>query len=188
MIMPSLLAQALIILLLGAASYSAGHGARLLMQREGWLKWAAGVLFGFLAFLVSRMTLAGAGWGIFTVLFGDAPDPLTLIGLVGLASTPLLLSFVSATPYFGPGVLRILYGVALLRLATLSNTMLGMDWLGSLGWWATAWVLVSLVGLGLKSLFRGARWLAWTGILGVVRTSPAELMATMPGMRDAIWE
>ena len=188
MIMPSLFAQALIILLLGAASYSVGHGARLLMQREGWLKWTAGALFGFLAFLVNRTALAGAGWVIFSVLFGDAPDPLKLIGLVGLASTPLLLAFVNATPYFGPGVLRVLYVIALLRLATLSSTTLGMDWLGSLGWWTTAWLFVSLVDLGLKSLFRGARWLAWTGILGVVRPSPAELTATMPGMKDAIWQ
>jgi hypothetical protein len=187
MVLPSFLDRALIILLLAAVSYTVAHGARLLMHREGWLKWTAGALFGFLAFLVGRVALAGAGWLVFTLLFGSAPDPLTLLGLVGLASTPLLLSFVSTTPYFGPGFLRILYLIALLRLTTLASTLLGMDWLGSLGWWGTAWLLASLASLGLTSLFRGARWLAWTGILGVVRPSPAQVMATMPGMKDAVW-
>ncbi len=158
------------------------------MRREGWLKWTAGVLFGLLAFLVSRIALAGAGWLVFTVLFGSAPDFLILLSMVGLASTPLLLAFVNATPFFGPGVLRVLYVIALLRLTTLSSTILGMDWLGSLGWWVTAWLLASLASLGLTSLFRGARWLAWTGILGVSRPSPAEVMATKPGMKNAVWE
>lgn len=188
MVMPSFLDRALIILLLAAVSYTFGHGARLLMRREGWLKWVAGVLFGFVAFLAGRVVLAGVGWLVLTVLFASAPEPLVLLGLVGLASTPLLLAFVYATPFFGPGILRVLYAIALIRLTSLSSIMLGMDWLGCLGWWVTAWLLATLAGLGFRALFRRTRWLAWTGILGPYRTSPAELMAKMPGMRDAVWE
>jgi hypothetical protein len=188
MAIPSSLHPALIILLLASASYAVSHGARLLMRREGWLKWTAGVVFGFVLFLVGRIALAGAAWLVFTLLFGGAPDPFILIGLVGLASTPLLLAFVNATPFFGPGVLRLLYVIALIRLTTLSSAMLRMDWLGSLGWWVSAWLLTALAGLSLSFLFRRARRLAWTGIFGPIHPSPADVMGMMPGMKDAVWE
>ncbi len=188
MAVPSFFDPAVPVLFLAAVSYSAAHGTRLLVRCEGWLKWTAGVLFGFVAFLVGRMALAGAGWLVFGGISGAAVDPLTLVDMVGLTSTPLLLAFVHATPYFGRAILRVLYGIALLDLTTLSSRMLGVDWLGTLGRWATAWLMVYLASLGIKWLLRNARWLAWTGILGVAHPSPAEVMAKMPGMNDAIWE
>ena len=82
------------------------------MRRDGWLKWIAGVLYGYGAFLVSRVALAGAAWLILDVFFGLRANLLTLVSLVGLRGTPLLLAFVPhATPFFGPGVLRVLYGI-----------------------------------------------------------------------------
>ncbi len=185
---PSFLDRSLFILLLAAGSHAVAHGARLLMRREGWLKWTAGVLCGFLAFLGSRLALAGAGWLVFAVFFGNGPDLLVLLRLVGLASTPLLLSFVKMVPYFGPGIVQVLHVIALLRLTTLASAVLGMDWLGSLAGWTASWLLVLLASARLKWRFHSAHWLAWTGILGVVRLSPADVMAKMPGMNDAVRE
>lgn len=176
-----------LVLLLAAMSYTVGHGGRILMLRRPWPIWLAGTLFGFVAFLVSRMALAAAAWGIFTVLFGRAPDPWVLVALVGVASTPLLLSFVQITPYFGPGVLRILYIITLIRLTSLTSLELNMDWLGCLGWWVAASLLVAAVSAAFIHAALDARWLAWTGILGPFRTSPEALMAQMPGMKDAHW-
>jgi len=188
MVTPSFIHRGLLILLLSAASYAVAHGSRLLMRREGRLKWTAGVLFAFLAFLVNRLALTGAGWLIFSIFFSSAPYLLVLLGVVGLASTPLLLSFVKMIPFFGPGVLRILDVVALLRLAALASAMLGMDWLGCLAGWITSWLLVFLASARLRWRFRSARWLAWTGVLGVLHLSPADVMAEMPGMKDAVRE
>lgn len=188
MVTPAFLGHALLVLLLAASSYAVAHGTRLQMRREGRLKGTAGVLFGFLAFLFSRLALSGSGWLVFALFFGDAPDPLIMLGLVGLASTPLLLSFVRMTPYLGPGILGVLHVTAHLRLTTLASSMLGMNWLGSLGWWTTAWVVELLASAALKWRFRSARWLAWTGVLGVARLSPGDVMARMPGMNDAIGE
>jgi hypothetical protein len=179
--------QGMIILVLAALSYTVGHGARLLMLKRSWPVWLAGTLFGFVAFLTSRLALAGAAWGLYAVLFGQAPDPWVLVALVGLASAPLLLSFVHLTPFFGPGVLRVLYVIALFWLASVSSEHLNMDWLGSFGWWLAAWLLVSGISYGLTWLFQNAKWLAWTGILGPFRTTPDAVMAEMPGMKDARW-
>ena len=178
-----MLQRGLVILVLAAISFAIGHGARLLMLRRSWPVWTAGVIFGFLAFLVNRLALAGVAWLIFTGLFGNAPDPLTLVALVGLSSAPLLLAFVDVTPFFGPGVLRILYVIAWLRLASLSSLTLGMDWLGCLGWWAAAWLVVAGLAFGLRWLTRDARWLGWTGMIGKFRVTPQEVMATLPGLR-----
>jgi hypothetical protein len=182
-----LLRDGLIVLLLAAASYTIGHGARLLMRRQRWTVWLAGTVFGFFAFLTSRLVLAGAAWLVFTVLFPRAPEPWILVALVGLASTPLLLSFVHLTPFFGPGVLRVLYLIALIRLTSLTSLELNMDWLGCLGWWVAAWLLASGLSYGLSYALRNARWLAWTGIIGPILTTPHAVMAEMPGFRDAQW-
>jgi hypothetical protein len=179
--------QGLTVLLLAAASYTVAHGGRLLMRRERWPIWLAGTLFGFAAFLVSRVALAGTAWGVFTVLFGRAPDPWVLVALVGIASTPLLLSFVNLSPFYGPGVLRLLYVIALIRLTSLTSLELNMDWLGCLGWWVAAWLVVSAVSFGLRYMLEDFRWLAWTGILGPFETTPQAVMAEMPGMKEAQW-
>lgn len=184
---PALFRQGLIILALAALSYTIGHSARILMLKRPWHVWLAGTLFGCLAFLVSRLALAGAAWVVYAALFDHAPAPWMLVTLVGLASAPLLLSFVHLTPFFGPGVLRILYVIALFWLATVTSLQLNMDWLGSLGWWLAAWLLVSAMSYGLTWLFKDARWLAWTGVLGPFRTSPQAVMAKMPGIKDAHW-
>ena len=177
----AMLDRAILILVLAAISYSIAHGARLLMLRRSWPVWLAGTLFGFLAFLANRMTLAAAAWVIYSALFGKAPDPLALVALVGLASTPLLLSFVNVTPFFGPGVLVVLYFITWMRLTTLTSLALGMDWLGCLGWWTAAWLVVAGIGFALRWITRNARWLSWTGMLGRFRTTPQELMPTLPG-------
>jgi hypothetical protein len=179
--------RGLLVLLLAALSYAAGHGGRILMLRRRWPVWLAGALFGFLAFLVSRLSLAGAAWAVFAVLFGRSLDPWTLAGLVGVASTPLLLSFVHVTPFFGPGVLRILFLITMIRLTSLTSLELEMDWLGCLGLWVAAWVVTSVVGLTLTWLLKDAKWIAWTGMFGRFRTTPQEVMAQMPGMKDAQW-
>jgi hypothetical protein len=177
--------RATLILLFAAASYTVAHGARLLMRGQGPLKWTAGVVFGFAAFLVSRIALAGAAWLVFTVLFGQPPGFLILLALVGHASSPLLLSFVNATPFFGPGVLRLLYVISLIRLTSLTSLALGMDWLGCLGWWVAAWLLASVASYALTRSLRNVKWLSWTGILGPFRPTPADIMAKMPGMQGA---
>ncbi len=179
--------EGVLVLLLAAASYTVGHGCRILMLRRPWPLWLAGTLFGFVAFLINRLALAAAAWGIFALLFGRAPDPWVLVALVGVASAPLLLSFVHITPYFGPGVLCILYVITLIRLTSLTSLELNMDWLGCMGWWVAAWLLVGGLSLGLSWLFRNAQWLAWTGILGPFRATPQAVMAKMPGMKDARW-
>lgn len=176
-----------IVLLLAAVSYTIAHGGRLLMRRGRWPVWLAGTLFGGVAFLVSRITLAMAAWVVFTVLFGRAPDPWVLVGLVGIASAPLLLSFVNLTPFYGPGVMRVLYFISLIWLTSVTSSELNMDWLGSLGWWVASWLLLAGVSFVLTALLRHARWLAWTGILGPFRTTPEAVMAEMPGMHDARW-
>ena len=176
-----------IVLLLAAASYAIAHGGRLLMRRGRWPVWLAGTLFGYVAFLVSRITLAGAAWVVFTVLFGRAPDPWVLVGLVGIASAPLLLSFVYLTPFYGPGAMRVLYFLTLIWLTSATSSELNMDWLGCLGWWVAAWLLAAGVSFCLTWSLRNARSLAWTGILGPFRTSPTAVMAEMPGMKDAHW-
>lgn len=183
-----MLRQGLLVLVLAALSYTVAHGARILMLRRPWPVWLAGTLFGFVAFLVSRAALAGSAWVVYAVLFDRAPDPLVLLALVGIASTPLLLSFVNLTPFFGPGVMRILYGITLIRLTSLTSLALGMDWLGCLGWWVAAWLIEMGVSYAVSSLVKNAKWLTWTGILGPFRTTPAEVMASMPGMKDAIWQ
>lgn len=177
--------QGAIILLLAAASYAIAHGGRLLMRRGRWPVWLAGTLFGYVAFLVSRITLAGAAWVVFTVLFGRAPDPWVLVGLVGVASAPLLLSFVYLTPFYGPGVMRLLYFISLIWLTSVTSSELSMDWLGCLGWWVASWLLLGCVSFVFTWLLRNAKWLAWTGILGPFRTTPQAVMAEMPGMQDA---
>jgi hypothetical protein len=179
--------QGVIILVLAALSYTIGHGARILMLKRSWLVWLAGTSFGFVAFITSRVALAAAAWGLYSLLFGQAPEPWILVALVGLASAPLLLSFVHLTPFFGPGVLRLLYVIALFWLVSASSAHLNMDWLGSLGWWLAAWLLVSGISYGLTWLFRNAKWLAWTGILGPFRTTPEAVMGKMPGMKEARW-
>ncbi len=180
--------QGALVLLLAALSFTVAHAARLLMLRRSWPVWLAGSLFGYGAFLVSRLALAGSAWLVYTVLFDRAPDPWVLVALVGVASTPLLLSFVELTPFFGPGVLRVLYLITLIRLTSLTSLQLNMDWLGCLGWWVAAWLLEAAAAYGLRWLCKDARWLAWTGILGPFRTNPREVMAKMPGMKDAVWE
>ncbi len=179
--------QGALILLLAAASYTIAHGARLLMLKRSWPVWLGGTLFGFIAFLVSRVALAGAAWVVYTILFEAAPDPWILVALVGVASTPLLLSFVNLTPFFGPGVLRILYLITLIRLTSLTSLALNMDWLGCLGWWVAAWLLETAASYGLTWLLKDVKWLAWTGILGPFRTGPSAVMSSMPGMKDAVW-
>ena len=174
--------QGALVLLLAAASFAVAHGARILMLKRKWPVWLAGTLFGYIAFLVSRLALAGAAWVVYTVLFADAPDPWVLVALVGVASTPLLLSFVELTPFFGPGVLRILYLITLIRLTSLTSLELTMDWLGCLGWWTAAWLLEFGASYALTWLLKDVKWLAWTGILGPFRTTPQALMAVMPGM------
>ena len=180
--------QGSLVLLLAAASFMIAHGARLLMLKRRWPVWLAGTLFGFAAFLVSRLALAGSAWVVYTVLFDRAPDPWVLIALVGVASTPLLLSFVELTPFFGPGVLRLLYLITLIRLTTLTSLALNMDWLGCLGWWVAAWLLEAGAGYGLVWLLKDVKPLAWTGILGPFRPTPRQVMAVMPGMKDAVWK
>ena len=180
---PPMLERAIVILLLASASWTIGHGGRLLMRRMKTPAWLAGTLFGFVAFLVNRVALAGAAWAIYELLFGNAPDPLVLVALVGVASAPLLLSFAHVTPFFGPGALFILYLITWLRLASLTSLSLGMDWLGCLGWWTAAWLLTSGAGLALRLLLRNAEWLGWTGIFGQQHVTPQELMARLPGIR-----
>jgi hypothetical protein len=179
--------EGMVILLLAAASYTIGHGGRLLMRRGHWPVWLAGSLFGYIAFIVSRVTLAGAAWVVFTLLFDRAPDPWVLVGLVGVASAPLLLSFVYLTPFYGPGVMRVLYAISLIWLTSATSGELGMDWLGCLGWWVAAWLVAAGVSFALTWTLRNARWLAWTGVLGPFRTTPKAVMAEMPGMQDARW-
>jgi hypothetical protein len=179
--------QGAVILLFAAASYTIAHGGRLLMQRRAWPVWLAGTLFGFLAFLVSRLALAGASWVVFEVLFARAPSPWVLAGLVGIASAPLLLSFVNLTPFYGPGAMRVLYFLSLIWLTSVTSSELNMDWLGCLGWWVAAWLLLAGASFCLTRPLRNARWLGWTGILGRFRTTPQEVMAEMPGMKDARW-
>lgn len=183
-----LLRQGMIMLLLAAASYTVGHGARLLMLRQRWPVWLAGTLFGFGAFIVSRCTLAAAAWLVYTTLFGPGRELWVLIALVGVASAPLLLAFVHLTPFFGPGVLRVLYFISLIWLTSTTSSELNMDWLGCLGWWAAAWLLASGASFALAQVFRSAHWLAWTGILGPYHTTPQAVMVEMPGMKDAVWE
>jgi hypothetical protein len=178
---PPALDKAIVVLILAAVSYTIAHGARLVMRRASWPVWLAGTVFGFLAFLANRAALAGAAWLIYTGLFARSPDPLTLLALVGLASTPLLLSFVNVTPFYGPGVLVLLYVITWIRLTSLSSLALGMDWLGCLGWWTAAWIVVAGLGYGLRWLTRDIRWLGWTGMIGRFLTSPQELMPTLPG-------
>ncbi len=179
--------QAVVVLLFAAASYSIAHGGRLLMRQERWPVWGAGVAFGFIAFLVSRVALAGAAWVVDAVLFDRSPDPWMLVTLVGVASAPLLLSFVNLTPFYGPGVMRVLYVISLIMLTWLTSLRLNLDWLGCLGWWASAWLIEFGVSAGLTWVCRDAKWLAWTGMLGPFRTTPQEIMARMPGMKDARW-
>lgn len=178
-----MLNRAILILILSGVSWSIGHGGRLLMRRMKAPAWLAGVLFGFVAFLINRVALAGAAWAIYSALFGNPPEPLVLVALVGVASAPLLLAFVHITPFFGPGVLFILYLITWLRLASLTSLTLGMDWLGCLGWWTAAWLLTSGAGYVLKWLLRRADWLGWTGIFGSQHVTPQELMARLPGIR-----
>jgi hypothetical protein len=177
------LTQAGVILALAALAWSIGHAGRLLMRRMKTGAWLAGTAFGFVAFLVSRLALAGAAWVIYTALFGDAPDPLALVALVGVASTPLLLSFVHVTGFFGPGVLFILYLISWLRLTSLTSLALNMDWLGCLGWWTAAWLLSAGAGHAIRWLLRDATWLGWTGIFGQKQQTPADLLAELPGLR-----
>jgi hypothetical protein len=176
-----------VVLLLAAVSYTIAHGGRLLMRRGRWPVWLAGTLFGYVAFLVSRISLALAAWAVFTVLFGRAPNPWVLVGLVAIASAPLLLSFVYLTPFYGPGAMRVLYFISLIWLTSVTSSELNMDWLGCLGWWVAAWLLASAVSFALTYSLKDVRWLAWTGILGPFRTTPEEVMAEMPGMKEAQW-
>jgi hypothetical protein len=178
-----MLDRAILILLLAGVSWSVGHGGRLWMRRMPAWKWLAGVLFGFVAFLVNRLALAAAAWGIYTVLFGEAPAPLVLVALVGVASAPLLLSFAHVTPFFGYLALFVLHLVTIVRLASFTSLALEMDWLGCLGWWVAASLLTLGVGYGLRWLLRDAKWLGWTGIFGQTRVDPQELMAELPGLR-----
>ncbi len=157
------------------------------MRRARWPVWLAGTAFGYVAFLVSRVGLALAAWVVFTVLFGRAPSPWVLVGLVGIASAPLLLSFVNLTPFYGPGVMRVLYFLSLIWLTSVTSSELRMDWLGCLGWWVAAWLLLAGVSFVFTFALRKARWLAWTGIVGPFRTTPQAVMAEMPGMQDAHW-
>lgn len=177
--------EGLLVLLLAAGSYMVSHGARLLMLKRRGPVWLAGTLFGFTAFLVSRTALAGAAWLVYTALFDRPPDPWVLVALVGAASTPLVLSFVDLTPFFGPGVLRILYLITLIRLTSLTSLELNMDWLGCLGWWVSAWLLEFGASYALTWLLKDVKWLAWTGILGPFRTTPQAIMASMPGFTTA---
>jgi hypothetical protein len=179
--------QAVILLLLAAGSYTIAHGGRLLMHRARWPVWIAGTAFGFVAFLVSRVALAGAAWVVYSLLFGSAPHPWALVALVGVASAPLLLSFVNLTPFYGPGVMRMLYVISLIWLTSATSGELNMDWLGCLGWWVAAWLLLAGVSFALTWALRNARWLAWTGVLGPFRTTSQAVMAEMPGMKDARW-
>jgi hypothetical protein len=179
--------EGLLVLLVAAVSYTIAHGGRLLMHRRRWPVWLAGTLFGYVAFVVSRVSLALAAWVVFTALFGRAPDPWVLVALVGVASAPLLLSFVNLTPFYGPGVMRILYFLSLIWLTSVTSGELNMDWLGCLGWWVAAWLLLAGASFALTWTLRNVRWLAWTGILGPFRTTPAAVMAEMPGMQDARW-
>ncbi|MCU0509217.1 MAG: hypothetical protein MUC34_12655 [Anaerolineae bacterium] len=178
-----MLDRAILIVLLAAASWSVAHGGRLLMRRMKTPAWIAGVIFGFVAFLVNRLALAGAAWAIYSLLFGEAPGLLVLIALVGVASAPLLLSFAQVTPFFGHLALFVLYLITLVRLASLSSVALEMDWLGCLGWWTAAWVVTAAIGYGLRWLLRDATWLAWTGIFGPQRATPQQLLAELPGLR-----
>jgi hypothetical protein len=86
-----------------------------------------------------------------------------------------------------PGVLRLLYVIALIWLTSLTSLELKMDWLGCLGWWVAAWLVAFAVSSGLTFVLKDARWLAWTGILGPFRTTPEAVMAEMPGMKEAQW-
>jgi hypothetical protein len=178
-----MLDRAVLILLLAAASWSVAHGGRLLMRRMRTPVWIAGVIFGFFAFLVNRLALAAAAWTIYSLLFGEAPDLILLVALVGVASAPLLLSFAYVTPFFGYLALFILYLITLVRLASLSSAALEMDWLGCLGWWTAAWVVTAGLGYALRWLLRDARWFAWTGIFGPQRVTPQQLLAELPGLR-----
>ena len=179
--------RSMIVLLLAAASYTIGHAGRLLMRRQPWPVWFAGSASGFFGFILSRVVLAAAAWLVYQVLFDRAPDLPALVALVGLASTPLLFSFVHLTPFFGPGVLRLLYVIALIRLTSLTSLELNMDWLGCLGWWVAAWLVASALSFGLAYSAKNARWLAWTGLLGPVLATPEAVMAEMPGMKEAQW-
>ena len=175
--------HAIVILLLAGLSWSVGHGGRLLMRRmPGWA-WLAGALFGLGAFLTNRLALAAAAWGIYTVLFGEAPDPLILVALVGAASAPLLLSFALVAPFFGYLALFVLHLITIIRLASFTSLALDMDWLGCLGWWTAASLLIVAVGYALRWLLRDARWLGWTGIFAQTRVTPQELLAELPGLR-----
>lgn len=178
-----MLDRAVAILALAGLSWSVGHAGRLLMLRLSTPAWLAGALFGFAAFLANRVALAAAAWGVYTALFGEAPDLGILIALVGVASAPLLLSFALVTPFFGHLALVILHLITVARLASFTSLALGMDWLGCLGWWSAASLLTLAAGYALRWLLRDAAWLRWTGIFGQTNATPQELLAELPGLR-----
>lgn len=106
---PGVLYLSFIVVLLAGFSERVGQSVILFVNEVKPRRFVISLIMGSLLFLGGYLLWVGSIWLITFVLFRRDISLLAVIRAVGLGYAPLLFGFLGLIPYFGTGILTILY-------------------------------------------------------------------------------
>lgn len=135
---PGVLWLSLLVVVLAGASERIGHSAVLFVNEVRPSRMAASLLVGVMLFFGGYLIWIGTIYLVAVALFDPSASIWAVIRAVGLGYTPLFLGFLALIPYFGTGILNILYLWTFAAIAAAVSTVLDLA-----VWQAT---LASIIG------------------------------------------
>lgn len=106
---PGVLTLSLVVVLVAGLSERLGQSVVLFANEIKPRRFIASLLIGALLFLGGYVLWVGSIWLVTVLLFRGDASLLAVIRAVGLGYAPLFFGFLGLIPYFGSGILTILY-------------------------------------------------------------------------------
>ncbi len=123
---PGVLYVSVAIVLVAGLSERIGQSVVLFVNEIGPRRFVISLFIGSVLFLGGYVLWIASIWVIATLLFRPDVSPLAIIRAVGLGYTPLIFGFLGLIPYFGTGILTILYFWVFVAIVFAVGTVLDL--------------------------------------------------------------